>query len=55
MEVLASKNCKNETLDSLKYNYSLPEFIKYKEYTEIVDAYDNAIHKDAEIENNKPK
>jgi hypothetical protein len=47
----ASPNCKKETLHSLQYEYSLADFVRLKEYIEILDAYEQAIAKDDEIEN----
>lgn len=55
MNTLASKHCKNETLHSLQNNYTLPGFLKLKEYVEIMDAYESAINKDEEIKAKQPK
>lgn len=47
--VLASEHCKEETFYSLQYQYSLPDFLKLKQYVEIMDAYSMASQKDHEI------
>ena len=52
LSILPSEYCKGETLQSLKYHYTLPDFLALKEYVEIMHSMDKARELD---EKNKPK
>jgi hypothetical protein len=47
--VYGSKFCK-EPIDKLMYGMTLPEFLSYKNYIDIKNAFEEAGHKDQEEE-----
>ncbi len=46
---MASKNCPATDIRTLKWDYSLPEFIKLQEYVNIMDDVEQAVHKDQKV------
>lgn len=48
-EIVPSKHCPVKDIRILKHEYSLPEFIRLKEYVAIMDSMDRAYHKDEKL------
>ena len=46
-----SENCPVKDIHTLKWSYSLPEFLKLKEYVEMIDNIKQAVEKDHEVKN----
>ncbi len=46
---MSSDNCPTKELKSLKWDYSLPDFLKLKEYVDIMDDVERSVNKDQEI------
>ena len=48
---VASKHCPVKDPNTLKWQYTLPDFLRLQEYVEIMNALDTASYKDLDLKN----